>query len=44
MQWCDINEYDAEARTMTYVAVWSEELRQVDLDYIGTVVSLRRPA
>ena len=41
VQWCDINEYDAEARTMTYVAVWSEELRQVDLDYIGTVVDLR---
>ena len=40
VQWCDINEYDAEARTMTYVAVWSERLRQVDLDYIGTVVSL----
>ena len=41
VQLCDINEYDAEARTMTYVAVWSEELRQVDLDYIGTVVDLR---
>ncbi len=40
VQWCDINEYDAEARTMTYVAVWSEELRGVDLDYVGTVVSL----
>ena len=40
MQWCDINEYDAEARTMTYVAVWSEELRGVDLEYVGTVVSL----
>ena len=40
VQWCDINEYDAEARTMTYVAVWSEQLRQVDLDYIGTVVDL----
>ena len=41
VQWCDINEYDAVARTMTYVAVWSEALRQVDLDYIGTVVDLR---
>ena len=40
VQWCDINEYDPEARTMTYVAVWSEELRGVDLEYIGTVVSL----
>ncbi len=40
VQWCDINEYDPEARTMTYVAVWSKELRGVDLDYIGTVVSL----
>jgi GGDEF domain-containing protein len=40
VQWCDINEYDPEARTMTYVAVWSEELRGVDLDYLGTVVSL----
>ncbi|MGE5229645.1 MAG: GAF domain-containing protein, partial [Deltaproteobacteria bacterium] len=40
VQWCDINEYDPEARTMTYVAVWSKELRRVDLDYIGTVVSL----
>ena len=40
VQWCDINEYDAEARTMTYVAVWSEELRGVDLEYLGTVVSL----
>ena len=44
VQWCDINEYDAEARTMTYVAVWSEELRGVDVDYVGTVVSLGRPA
>ena len=40
VQWCDINEYDAEARTMTYIAVWSEQLRDTDLDYVGTVVSL----
>ena len=40
VQWCDINEYDPVARTMTYVAVWSEELRGVDLEYVGTVVSL----
>ena len=40
VQWCDINAYDAEARTMTYVAVWSQELRGVDVDYVGTVVSL----
>ena len=40
VQWCDINEYDPEARTMTYVAVWSKELRAVDVEYIGTVVSL----
>jgi GGDEF domain-containing protein len=40
VQWCDINEYDAEARTMTYVAVWSQELRGVDIDYVGTVVNL----
>jgi len=40
VQWCDINEYDAEARTMTYVAVWSEQLRQIDLDYLGTVVDV----
>jgi GGDEF domain-containing protein len=40
VQWCDINEYDPEARTMTYVAVWSEELRGVDVEYLGTVVSL----
>jgi GGDEF domain-containing protein len=40
VQWCDINAYDVEARTMTYVAVWSKELRGVDLDYVGTVVSL----
>ena len=40
VQSCDINEYDPVARTMTYVAVWSEELSGVDLDYIGTVVSL----
>ena len=40
VQWCDINEYDAKARTMTYVAVWSKTLRGVDLDYVGTVVGL----
>ena len=40
VQWCDINEYDAANRTMTYAAVWSERLRQVDLDYVGTVVRL----
>jgi GGDEF domain-containing protein len=40
VQWCDINEYDPVARTMTYAAVWSEQLRGVDLDYLGTVVSL----
>ena len=40
VQWCDINEYDAEARTMTYVAVWSEQLRNADVEYVGTVVSL----
>jgi GGDEF domain-containing protein len=40
VQWCDINEYDAEARTMTYVAVWSKALRDADVDYVGTVVSL----
>lgn len=40
VQWCDINEYDAVNRTMTYAAVWSERLRQVDLDYVGTVVRL----
>jgi GGDEF domain-containing protein len=40
VQWCDINEYDPEARTMTYMAVWSEELRADDVDYLGTVVSL----
>ena len=28
VQWCDINEYDPEARTMKYVAVWSKELPQ----------------
>ncbi len=45
VQWCDINEYDADARTMTYLAVWSQELRGIDLDYVGTVVSLAdRPA
>ena len=40
VQWCDINEYDPEANTMTYVAVWSENLRDEDLEYLGTVVSL----
>jgi GGDEF domain-containing protein len=40
VQWCDINEYDPAGCTMTYVAVWSKELRGVDLDYVGTVVSL----
>ncbi len=40
VQWCDINEYDPVARTFTYTAVWSEALRGVDLDYLGTVVSL----
>ncbi len=40
VQLCDINEYDAEARTMTYVAVWSRQLHGVDLDYLGNVVSL----
>ena len=40
VQWCDINEYDPAARTFTYRAVWSEALRGVDLDYLGTVVSL----
>ena len=40
VQWCDLNEYDAEARTMTYMAVWSKKLRGVDLEYVGTVVSL----
>jgi GGDEF domain-containing protein len=40
VQWCDINEWDPEARTFTYSAVWSEDLRGVDLDYVGTVVSL----
>jgi diguanylate cyclase (GGDEF)-like protein len=40
VQWCDINEYDPVARTMTYVAVWSEHLRDEDLEYLGTVVSL----
>jgi GGDEF domain-containing protein len=40
VQWCDINEYDAVANTMTYVAVWSEKLRDEDLEYLGTVVSL----
>lgn len=40
VQWCDINEYDAGAGTMTYVAVWSEQLRREDTDYLGTVVSL----
>ena len=40
VQWCDINEWDPVARTLTYTAVWSEVLRGVDLDYLGTVVSL----
>ena len=40
VQWCDINEYDPEGRTFTYTAVWSEALRGVDLDYLGTVISL----
>ena len=40
VQWCDINEYDPVARTFTYTAVWSEALRGVDLDYLGTVISL----
>ncbi len=40
VQWCDLNEYDSAARTMTYMAVWSKKLRGVDLDYVGTVVSL----
>ena len=40
VQWCDINEYDPVARTFTYIAVWSEALRGVDLEYLGTVVSL----
>ena len=40
VQWCDINEFDPEAGTMTYVAVWSKELRDEDLAYLGTVVSL----
>lgn len=39
-RWCDINAYDAQARTLTYMAVWSRHLRKVDLDYVGTVVSL----
>lgn len=40
VQWCDINEWDPVARTFTYTAVWSEDLRGVDIDYVGTVVSL----
>ncbi|HZL63427.1 MAG TPA: diguanylate cyclase [Thermoleophilia bacterium] len=40
VQWCDINEYDAGAGTMTYLAVWSEQLRREDTDYLGTVVSM----
>ena len=40
VQWCDINEYDPVARTFTYTAVWSEALRGVDLEYLGTVISL----
>ncbi len=38
--WCDINEYDPLAGTMTYVAVWSPELRDEDREYVGTVVDL----
>jgi diguanylate cyclase (GGDEF)-like protein len=37
---CDINEYDAKANTMTYMAVWAKELLDDDLAYLGTVVSL----
>ena len=40
VQWCDINEYDADARAFTYVAVWSKALRGVDTEYLGTVVTL----
>ena len=40
VRWCDINEYDADAGTMTYAAVWSEQLRREDTDYVGTVVSM----
>jgi GGDEF domain-containing protein len=40
VQWADINEYDPVARTMTYVAVWSEQSPAADLDHLGTVVSL----
>ncbi|MEI6726803.1 MAG: diguanylate cyclase, partial [Actinomycetes bacterium] len=40
VRWCDINEYDAAAGTMTYAAVWSEQLRREDTDYVGTVVSM----
>jgi GAF domain-containing protein len=40
VQWADINEYDPVARTMTYVAVWCEQLTAADLDHLGTVVSL----
>ena len=40
VQWCDINEYDADARTMTYAAVWAQQLRREDIDYVGTVVSV----
>jgi GAF domain-containing protein len=40
VQWCDINEFDPEAGTFTYVAVWAQELRAEDTDYVGTVVSL----
>jgi len=40
VQRCDINEYDAGAGTMTYLAVWSEQLRREDTDYVGTVVSM----
>ena len=40
VRWCDINEYDSAAGTMTYAAVWSEQLRREDTDYVGTVVSM----
>jgi GGDEF domain-containing protein len=40
VRWCDINEYDADAGTMTYAAVWSEHLSREDTDYVGTVVSM----
>ncbi|MGO8683973.1 MAG: diguanylate cyclase [Thermoleophilia bacterium] len=35
---CDIHEYDAATRRLTYVACWSRDgVSQLDLDYIGTV-------